>query len=92
MELVPRLKCVGPLYDATNPQFDNGATANRVLANGLGLTLHTYGVRNVDEMRSAFARFDKDRIQALVVWPTPLMLLHRQSVVEAASRNLLLIA
>ena len=92
MELVPGLKRVGLLYDATNPQFDNGAAASRVLANGLGLTLHTYGVRNVDEMRSAFARFDKDRIQALVVWPTPLMLLHRQSILDVTSRKIPVIA
>src|SRR5215510_699127 len=55
MELVPGLKRIGLMYDATNPQYDNGATANLILANKLGLTLHTYGVRNVDEMRSAFA-------------------------------------
>jgi putative ABC transport system substrate-binding protein len=92
MELIPGLKRIGLLYDATNPQFENGATANRLLANGLGLTLHTYGVRDVEEIRSVFARLEKDRIQALMVWPTPLMLVHRQSILDATSHKIPVIA
>jgi putative ABC transport system substrate-binding protein len=88
MELVPGLKRLGLLFETTNPQFVNGANANRTLADSLGLSLHTYGVRNLDEMRSAFSRFARDRIQALVVWPTPLMLLHRQSILESTSHKI----
>ncbi len=88
MELVPGLKRVGLLFEATNPQFVNGANANRMLADGLGLSLRTYGVRNLDEIRSAFARFDKDRLQALIVWPTPLMLSNRQSILALASHKI----
>src|SRR5262249_661410 len=49
-ELVPGLRRIGLLYDATNPQYDNGATANRIFANKLGLILHTYGVQDADEI------------------------------------------
>jgi len=88
MELVPGLKRVGLLFEATNSQFVNGANANRLLADGLGLSLRTYGVHNLDEIRGAFARFDKDRLQALIVWPTPLMLLHRQNILGLASHKI----
>jgi putative ABC transport system substrate-binding protein len=88
MEIVPGLKRIGLLYEATNPQFSNGADANRTLAGGLGLSLRTYGVHNLDEIRSAFARFEKDRLQVLIVWPTPLLLLHRQSILDMASHKL----
>ena len=88
MEIVPGLKRVGLLYEATNPQFSNGADANRALAAGLGLLLHTYGVHNLDEIRSAFARFEKDRLQVLMVWTTPLLLLYRQSIMDMASHKL----
>jgi len=60
----------------------NGANANRILADGLGLSLHAYSAQNVDEIRSAFARVEKERVQALIVSPTPLMLLHRQSIMN----------
>jgi len=88
LELVPGLKRLGLLFEATNAQFENGAVTNRRLANDLGLSLHTYGVRNLDEIRTAFPRFDKDRIQALIVWPTPLMLSHRQTILEYTSRKI----
>ena len=62
--------------------------ANRELADELGLSLHTYGVRNMDETRSAFTRFDKDRIQVLILWLTPLILLNQESIVKlVASHN-----
>ena len=88
LELVPGLKRLGLLFEATNAQFENGAVTNRRLANDLGLSLHTYGVRNLDEIRTAFPRFDKDRIQALIVWPTPRMLSHRQTILEYTSRKI----
>jgi putative ABC transport system substrate-binding protein len=84
---VPGLKRVGLLFEATNPQFENGAKANRVLADGLGLSLHTYGVHNLDEIRSAFTRFDKDRIQVLILWPTPLMILNQQSIFDLVASH-----
>ena len=87
-EVVLGLKRVGLLYEATNPQYEAGAVANRALADGLGLSLHTYGVHNLEEIRRTFARLEKDRIQALIMWDTPLMLLHRQTIMDLASRKI----
>jgi hypothetical protein len=39
-------------------------------------------------MRNAFAQFDRDRIQALIVWPTPLMLLHRRTILASTSHRI----
>jgi putative tryptophan/tyrosine transport system substrate-binding protein len=84
MEVVPGLARAGLLFEATNPGLLRGANETRGLANELGVTLRTYGVRNSDEIRSALGQFDKDRLQALFVWNTPLMLLHRDSIMESA--------
>ena len=70
------------------PSLPNGADANRTLAAGLGLSLRTYGVHNMDEIRNALAQFDKDRIEALILWPTPLMLLHRRAILEFTSHRI----
>jgi putative tryptophan/tyrosine transport system substrate-binding protein len=80
IELVPDLKRVGLLVETTNPDYLAGAEKTRELAENFGLSFHMYGVRTADQFASAFARFDKDRIQALIVWSTPLMLIHRQTI------------
>jgi putative ABC transport system substrate-binding protein len=87
-ELLPGLKRLGLLFEATNAQYTNGAEGMRLLADRFGLSLHTYGVTNLNEIRSAFGRIEKDRIQALIVWPTPLMLTHRESILKLSSRKL----
>jgi len=87
MELVPNLARAGLLFEATNPGLLRGVNATRGLASESGVTLRTYGVRNLDEIRSALGQFEKDRLQALLVWSTPLMLLHRESIMESATSH-----
>ncbi len=88
MELVPGLKRAGLLFDANNSGNLMDANSASTFAEGLGVSLHLYGVRNLDDVRSALARLDKDRIQTLFVWNTLLMLLHRQSIMEFASHKI----
>jgi len=88
MEVVPGLKRIGLLYEATNPQYEAGVGENQSLAQGLGLSFRAYGVHNLDEIRTAFARIEKDRVQALIMWDTPLMLLHKESIMQLASSRL----
>jgi ABC-type uncharacterized transport system substrate-binding protein len=88
MELVPGLKRAGLLFETTNSGILMDANSAATLAQGLGVSLRTYGVRNPDEVRSALAKLDKDRIQTLFVWNTPLMLLNRQSIMEVVSQKI----
>jgi putative ABC transport system substrate-binding protein len=87
MELVPGLKRAGLLYDSNNPDYLASAEDARVLAENLGLSFHRYGIRSADELRSALARLDKDRLQAVIVWCTPLMLQQLQTILDHLSRN-----
>ncbi len=86
--LLPGLKHAGFLYEASYPDAPTLATDMRRAADKLGVTLHMYGVRNLDEIRTALAQFDKDRIQALIVWYSPLTLLHRDDIMNSASQKI----
>jgi putative ABC transport system substrate-binding protein len=85
MEVGPGLKRAGLLFEATTPGFVADSNETRKVADGSGVSLHTYGVHNLDEIRSALARIDRDRLQALLLRGTPLILVHRQSILEFAS-------
>jgi len=85
---VPGLKRAGLLFEATNPQWITSANANRSLAKDLGLSLNIYGVHNLEEIRHAFTAFERQRLQALVVWVSPLLLLHRRDIMNWASHKL----
>jgi putative ABC transport system substrate-binding protein len=56
MEVLPGLKRVGLLFEATNPTYLTWANKTRVRTEGVGLSLRTYGVHDLDEIRGAFAR------------------------------------
>jgi putative ABC transport system substrate-binding protein len=86
-EVVPHLKRAGLLFEATNPEFQKWADQFRANAETFGVSVRPYGVRDLDEIRSAFAHFDKERVQALFLWATPLMLVHRASILEFATHK-----
>jgi putative ABC transport system substrate-binding protein len=87
-ELVPGLKRVGLLFEATSPETLSGAANIRLLADRMGIALQMYGVHNTDEIRVAMARLEKDHVQALLVWGTPLMLVNRQTIMELTPQKL----
>ena len=91
-ELLPDLKRMGLLYEEANPEFPKWANGVRELAGSWGLSMQIYGVRDMNEIKAAFARMKSDRVQALILWASPLMLLHRPGILELASHKIPLIA
>lgn len=76
---MPNLKRLGLLFEAS-PDLVSDADALRLLAKKSGVTLRTYGVRNLDEILQALAGMRKDRLQAFLVWNTALTHLHRDKI------------
>ena len=91
-ELLPDLKRMGLLYEEANPEFPKWANGVRELAGSWGLSMQIYGVRDMNEIKAAFASMKSDRVQALILWASPLMLLHRPGILELASHKIPLIA
>ena len=92
MEVVPNLKRVGLIYESISAEFARGASEAREQAQGMGVSMHTVGVQNLGDIRNAFTALEKQRVQALIVWGTPLMILHRDIIMGFASHKIPVIA
>jgi putative tryptophan/tyrosine transport system substrate-binding protein len=87
-ELVPGLKRLGLLFDPTDPTAVVDAKSFRTVTERLQVLLRTYPVRNIEEIQQALRRIDRERPQALMVWNSPLILVHRKLIMEFTSRRL----
>jgi putative tryptophan/tyrosine transport system substrate-binding protein len=87
-ELVPGLKRLGLLFDPTDPTAVVDAKSFRTVTEGVQVILRTYPVRNIEEIRQALREIYKERHQALIVWNSPLILVHRKLIMEFTSRRL----
>ena len=86
-EIVPALKRAALLFEATDSGWINDARALRSLANSVGVSFTNYGVRNLAEMQSAFAKIDKKRIEALIVFNAPLTNVYQEAVINYATTH-----
>ena len=57
----------------------NDARAFRSIANKSSVSFTTYGVRNLVELQSAFAKIDKKQIEALIVFNALLINVYREA-------------
>ncbi len=62
--------------------------ALRAHTHRLGLTLNSHAVRDAQELRRAISRMESERLQAAIVFNTPLLLAHRDTLVKALSQIL----
>jgi putative ABC transport system substrate-binding protein len=90
-ELVPRLERVALLAEKVADR-SQGTTANLVAesaaaAKAMGLELVVREIATIGELGGAFEAFRRERVQALVVQVSPLLLEHRAAVVELAARE-----
>jgi putative ABC transport system substrate-binding protein len=86
-ELVPGLKRLGLLFDPTDPSAVVDANSFRTVTEGVQVLLRTYPVRNIEEIRQALREIDRERPQALMVWNSPLILVHRKLIMEFTSQR-----
>ena len=84
IELVPGLKRVALLFESTNRGWVADASALQAIAQSSGLTLHTDGVRNRDDIQQALAGIEKDHAQALIVLNHPIIYQNRDRILNWA--------
>jgi putative ABC transport system substrate-binding protein len=81
-EAMPTLTQVGVLFNPKFNQkdFDEAEKA----APALGLSVHPYPVRLIEELKSAIARLKSDGIEAIFVSSSPPLIVYQQEVVQLA--------
>ena len=80
LEVMPHLRRAGLMFEARGGM---AAAANefRTLAHGVGVTLHSVGVRDLDEIETGLRAMKKHRPQALLLWDSPIMYVHRGRII-----------
>ena len=80
-ELVPALRRLAVLFDAT---FQSDAYADRIrrLGQKEGITVEAFGVRNLEETRSALLAIERIRPQALILYGSPRFMQHRRTIFD----------
>jgi putative ABC transport system substrate-binding protein len=56
-------------------------------ARTLGVRLQFVGVRGADELERAFSMMTRERAQALIVFPSPMLFVERRRIVDLAARH-----
>ena len=88
-ELVPGLSRIGVLADATNPASAIAVRETQSAARPLGMNILVFEARTAEGIDDAFEAMAKERMQALIVLPGPLLFsAHKQLVARAARHRL----
>jgi putative ABC transport system substrate-binding protein len=86
-ELLPNLSRVGILANRANPLFDVSLQYLRPAANGLGLTLELFEVRDQEEIDSALRHLDQARPDGVVVAADTSLLSKRREIAASLARS-----
>jgi putative tryptophan/tyrosine transport system substrate-binding protein len=86
-ETVSNVTRVAALSDLTNPTQPLEWKEILTAARGLGLKLQSLGVRSSSDFDSAFEAALRERAQALITLPQPLINAHRNRILEFAAKN-----
>jgi putative ABC transport system substrate-binding protein len=86
-EVVPALTRVAILWNPDNPVSVPELKETEAAARSLGLQLHSLGVSNPDEFRTAFAAMTKARAEALVVFSDAMYFGERKQIADLATKN-----
>jgi putative tryptophan/tyrosine transport system substrate-binding protein len=84
-QLVPTLRRVAMLWNATDLGMTLRYRASEAGAQGLGLSVQPLGVREPDEFEQAFAAMQRERPEAILMVTDTLTLLNRKRVFEFAA-------
>jgi ABC-type uncharacterized transport system substrate-binding protein len=86
-ETVPNVTRIGVLSDLTNPTQALEWKEILAAAQVLGVKLQSLGLRSSNDFDSAFKAALRERAQALITLPQPLMNSHRNLIVGFAAKN-----
>jgi putative ABC transport system substrate-binding protein len=91
-EVVPSLRHLGLLFESY-PNSSADVNAFRRLARSAGIAkVDAFEGRNLEEIQAALKAMDKDRPQALYVWSSNLLSLHRNAILGSTAHRLPVIA
>src|SRR5262245_47675173 len=86
-ETIPNVNRIGVLSDLTNPTQALEWKEIVAAAQALGVKLQSLGLRTSNDFDSAFKAALRERVQALITLPQPLMNSHRNPIVEFTAKN-----
>ena len=86
-ETVSNVARIAALSDLSNPTQPLEWKEILAAARGLGLKLQSLGVRSSNDFDSAFEAALRERAQALITLPQPLINAHRNRILEFAAKN-----
>ena len=98
MEVMPGLKRLGLLVEEypkveSHPQITAELNAFRTLVRDHGVTLRTYEIRSGKDIEGAITAIAKDRTQLVILWNSPLTVVHRNTIiVGVAARGIPIIS
>jgi len=86
-EAVPNVTRVATLWNSANPSQELQWKEMQAAAQVLGLKLQSLEVRSANDFDSAFEAALRERAQALITTPEPLINTHLKRIVEFAAKN-----
>jgi putative ABC transport system substrate-binding protein len=86
-ELLPHLSRVGLLANKTNPLFDVSFKTLRPAADGLGLTLELFEVRDREDVENALRQLEKAHPDGVVVPADTLLLSKRREIAASLTKS-----
>jgi putative tryptophan/tyrosine transport system substrate-binding protein len=86
-QTVPSLSRVAVLVNPLHPGDDQEFQTSQSAARRLGLTLQYVPVRTVPEVNAALEALDRDRVQALLAFPSLLIYRQRNAIAEFAAKQ-----
>jgi putative ABC transport system substrate-binding protein len=86
-EAFPKVARVAFVWVPSGPRGNLTLTEMEAAAKALGTKLLSLPVRSLDDFESAFARAKKERAQALITTPSPLITTQQRQVLDFAAKN-----
>jgi putative ABC transport system substrate-binding protein len=86
-EVVPKITRVAFLWAGLGPGASLSVKETQAAAQALGLQLQSLEVRDLNDFDSAFEAITKNRAQALLTNPGPVINTHQARIVEFAAKN-----
>jgi len=87
LEVLPRLRQVAQLFEATDQTAMVEASAGRKAGEGAGVKVRAFAIRDVTELEAAFGAMKKQLPQALLVTHTPFTVQHRDRIMRFATTH-----
>ena len=86
-EALPKVSRVAVFWNAANPAFAHLMKETQVAAHALGVQLQSVEIRSINDFDSAFSAITKERAQAFLTMPDPLINSQVKRIVDFAAKN-----